>query len=240
MELQASTSRVDGIPRAMDEPNIDGASTQPLPASYYQPHSPARSTIFTPIIGKALRVHYSGTLDSTTGTLVYRHIKHPSTAMENEGGNNQCYLPEPTAERTGPEVTNNWCEYSTLKDGLVYSAHYLQHYEVKLEAFGDSQMMIAAQNGFASMRQTKLQPLAVQVNQIISNFACTSWNHTTREQNKMADLLANMAINSKSAKILTDEPRGNDQVVMSKSQLYSAMISVPHRQNSETPHSQPC
>ncbi|KAF1314920.1 Rxlr effector protein, partial [Globisporangium splendens] len=116
----------------------------------------------------------------------------------------------------GPEVTNNWCEYSALKDGLAYSAHYLQHYEVKLEVFGDSQMIIAAQNGFSSIRQTKLQPLAVRVNQIIANFAWTSWNHTKREQNKMADLLANMAMNSKSAKILTDESRGNDQVLMSQ------------------------
>ncbi|KAF1320967.1 Rxlr effector protein, partial [Globisporangium splendens] len=116
----------------------------------------------------------------------------------------------------GPEVTSNWCEYSALKDGLAYSAHYLQHYEVKLEVFGDSQMIIAAQNGFSSIRQTKLQPLAVRVNQIIANFAWTSWNHTKREQNKMADLLANMAMNSKSAKILTDESRGNDQVLMSQ------------------------
>ncbi|KAF1324660.1 Rxlr effector protein, partial [Globisporangium splendens] len=116
----------------------------------------------------------------------------------------------------GPEVTNNWCEYSALKDGLAHSAHYLHHYEVKLEVFGDSQMIIASQNGFSSIRQTKLQPLAVRVNQIIANFAWTSWNHTKREQNKMADLLANMAMNSKSAKILTDESRGNDQVLMSQ------------------------
>ncbi|KAF1333494.1 Rxlr effector protein, partial [Globisporangium splendens] len=116
----------------------------------------------------------------------------------------------------GPEVTNNWCEYSALKDGLAYSAHYLQHYEVKLEVFGDSQMIIAAQNGFSSIRQTKLQPLAVRVNQIIANFAWTSWNHTKREPNKMTDLLANMAMNSKSAKILTDESRGNDQILMSQ------------------------
>ncbi|KAF1321554.1 Rxlr effector protein, partial [Globisporangium splendens] len=116
----------------------------------------------------------------------------------------------------GPEVTNNRCEYSALKDGLAYSAHYLQHYEVKLEVFGDSQMIIASQNGFASIRQTKLQPLAVRVNQIIANFAWISWNHTKREQNKMADLLANMAMNSKSAKILTDESRGNDQILMSQ------------------------
>ncbi|KAF1316267.1 Rxlr effector protein, partial [Globisporangium splendens] len=155
----------------------------------------------------------------------------------------QCNLPEPTAQRTGetrfvaltgrmgdgpggsgwaliflnersnrwelkacgyaymgPEVTNNWCEYSALKDGLAYSAHYLQHYE----------------NEFDSIRQTKLQPLAVRVNQIIANFAWISWNHTKREQNKMADLLANMAMNSKNAKILTDESRGNDQVLMSQ------------------------
>ncbi|KAF1336036.1 Rxlr effector protein, partial [Globisporangium splendens] len=112
----------------------------------------------------------------------------------------------------GPEVTNNRCEYSALKDGLAYSAHYLQHYEVKLEVFGDSQMIIASQNGFASIRQTELQPLAVRVNQIIANFAWISWNHTKREQNKMADLLANVAMNSKSAKILTGESRGNDQL----------------------------
>ncbi|KAF1315581.1 Rxlr effector protein, partial [Globisporangium splendens] len=116
----------------------------------------------------------------------------------------------------GPQVTNNRCEYSALKDGLAYSAHYLQHYEVKLEVFGDSQMTITAQNRFSSIRQTKLQPLAVRVNQIIANFAWTSWNHTKREQNKMADLLANMAMNSKNAKILIDESRGNDQVLLSQ------------------------
>ncbi|KAF1327381.1 reverse transcriptase, partial [Globisporangium splendens] len=87
---------------------------------------------------------------------------------------------------------------------------------VKLEVFGDSQMMIAAQNGFSSIRQTELQPLAVRVNQIIANFAWISWNHTKREQNKMADLLANVAMNFKSAKILTDESRGNDQVLLSQ------------------------
>ncbi|KAF1324717.1 reverse transcriptase, partial [Globisporangium splendens] len=289
LELQACTSRMDGLPRAMDEPNIDESSTQPLPASCFQPHSPARSTIFALGFGKALRVHYSGTFDRSTETLVYRHIKHPSIVVENESGNTCVMQVRAVAHRMRtlkgekidatclsqllsalerqdlsrqleawrlyfdgdargnpgpggsgwafiflnehsnrwelkacgyaymePEVTNNWCEYSALKDGLAYSAHYLQHYEVKLEVFGDSQMIIAAQNGFASIRQTKLQPLAVRVNQIIANFAWTSWNHTKREQNKMADLLANMAMNSKSAKILTDESRGNDQVVMSQ------------------------
>ncbi|KAF1322106.1 hypothetical protein FI667_g11478, partial [Globisporangium splendens] len=85
-----------------------------------------------------------------------------------------------------------------------------------MEVFGDNQMIVAAQNGFASIRQTKLQPLAVRVNQIIANFAWTSWNHTKREQNKMADLLANMAMDSKNTKILTDESRGNDQVLLSQ------------------------
>ncbi|KAF1324711.1 reverse transcriptase, partial [Globisporangium splendens] len=116
----------------------------------------------------------------------------------------------------GPEVMNNWCEYNVLKDDLAYSAHYLQHYEVKLEVFGDSQMIIAAQNGFSSIRQTELQPLAIRVNQVVANFAWTSWNHTKREQDKMADLLANMAMNSKNAKILADESRGNDQVLLSQ------------------------
>ncbi|KAF1334948.1 Rxlr effector candidate protein, partial [Globisporangium splendens] len=92
----------------------------------------------------------------------------------------------------------------------------LKHYEVRLDVFGDSQMIIAAQNEFASKYQTKLQPLAVRVNQIIANFAWTSWNHTKREQNKMADLLANMAMYSKSAKMLADESRGNDQVLLSQ------------------------
>ncbi|KAF1335425.1 hypothetical protein FI667_g1205, partial [Globisporangium splendens] len=85
-----------------------------------------------------------------------------------------------------------------------------------LEVFRDSRMINAAQNGFASVRQTELQPPAVRVNQIVASFAWTSWNHTKREQNKMADLLANMAMNSKTAKILTDESRGNDQVLMSQ------------------------
>ncbi|KAF1319591.1 polyprotein, partial [Globisporangium splendens] len=140
----------------------------------------------------------------------------------------------------GPEVTNNWCEYSALKDGLAYSAHYLQHYEVKLEVFGDSQMIIAAQNWFASIRQTKLQPLAVRVNQIIADFAWTSWDHTKREQNKMADLLANMATSSKSAKILAVEQRGNDQVLMSQvaALLDNDVGATPS--NLDTPHRQQC
>ncbi|KAF1313253.1 Rxlr effector protein, partial [Globisporangium splendens] len=111
----------------------------------------------------------------------------------------------------------------------------LQHYEVKLEVFGDSQTIIASQNGFSSIRQTKLQPLAARVNQIIANFAWTSWNHTRREQNKMADLLANMAMNSKSAKILTDESRGNDQVVMSQVAALLDTDIVTMGRSEETP-----
>ncbi|KAF1324791.1 Rxlr effector protein, partial [Globisporangium splendens] len=135
----------------------------------------------------------------------------------------------------GPEVTNNWCEYSALKDGLAYSAHYLQHCEVNLEVFRDSQMIIASQNGFSSIRQTKLQPLAVRVNQIVANFAWTSWNHTKREQNKMADLLANMGMNSKNAKILTAESRGNDQVVMSQVAALLDTDIVTMGRSEETP-----
>ncbi|KAF1318308.1 Rxlr effector protein, partial [Globisporangium splendens] len=135
----------------------------------------------------------------------------------------------------GPEVTSNWCEYSALKDGLAYSAHYLQHCEVNLEVFRDSQMIIASQNGFSSIRQTKLQPLAVRVNQIIANFAWTSWNHTKREQNKMADLLANMGMNSKNAKILTAESRGNDQVVMSQVAALLDTDIVTMGRSEETP-----
>ncbi|KAF1336462.1 Reverse transcriptase precursor, partial [Globisporangium splendens] len=114
-------------------------------------------------------------------------------------------------------------EYKWISNGMgtitavpVSEKSHTDYYEVKLEVFGDSQMIIASQNGFSLIRQTKLQPLAVRVDQIIANFAWTSWNHTKREQNKMADLLANMAMNSKTAKILTDESRGNDQVLLSQ------------------------
>ncbi|KAF1316964.1 hypothetical protein FI667_g15099, partial [Globisporangium splendens] len=59
----------------------------------------------------------------------------------------------------------------------------------------------------------------------------------------MADLLTNMAMNSKNAKILTDESRGNDQVVMSQvaALLDTDIGATPSqlRNTSLTPHYYP-
>ncbi|KAF1332040.1 Rxlr effector protein, partial [Globisporangium splendens] len=249
LELQASTSRVDGLPRTMDRPNIDRASTNlflPHIASRTAPpgqrsllremekhfgfitpeHSVALQKLWfivtssIPVLlwrtsveivheRQHLTIEESNQRVWTASVMQVRAVAHRMRTLKGEKINATCLSqllsvlerqdlsrqleawatarlyfdggargnPGPGGsgwalillnERSnrwelkacgyaymGPEVTDNWCEYSALKDGLAYSAHYLQHYEVNLEVFGDSQMIIAAQNGFSSIRQTK-------------------------------------------------------------------------------------
>ncbi|KAF1313871.1 reverse transcriptase, partial [Globisporangium splendens] len=238
LELQASTSRVDGLlGRWMGRTLTEQALNLFLPHIASRTAPPGQRSLLRELekhFGVLERQDLSRQLEAWATARLY--FDGGARGNPGPGGSgwaliflnersNRWELKACGYAYMGPEVTNNWCEYSALKDGLAYSAHYLQHYEVKLEVFGDSQTIIASQNGFASIRQTKLQPLAVRVNQIIANFAWTSWNHTKREQNKMADLLANMAMNSKNAKILADESREMIKYFCPKSQLYSTMIS---------------
>ena len=110
----------------------------------------------------------------------------------------------------GPMVTSNWCEYNALKDGLAQCGRILQKYDICLEVYGDSQMIVAVHNGVATIKQPALRQINQRVQQLCGQFAWVTWRHTKREHSKMTDSLANAAMNAKSSKVLTEHTRGLD------------------------------
>jgi ribonuclease HI len=110
----------------------------------------------------------------------------------------------------GPMVTNNWCEYNALKDGLAQCRRILQKYDICLEVYGDSQMIVAVHNGVATIKQPALRQINQRVQQLCGQFAWMTWKHTKREHNKMTDFLANETMNARSSKVLTEHTSGLD------------------------------
>ena len=110
----------------------------------------------------------------------------------------------------GTSVTNNYCEYAALQDGLAHARTELEHTATHLEVYGDSNMIIDARNGYATLVAPHLQNAATNVDRIASNIAWISWKHVKREYNKMADYLANVAMDSRGTRTLRETTTGPD------------------------------
>lgn len=86
---------------------------------------------------------------------------------------------------------------------------FITQQETHLEVHGDSNMIIDARNGYASIiTAPHLKEIQNTVNQIVANLAWTSWNHVKREWNKMADFMANVAMDTQSSRILDHTSAG--------------------------------
>lgn len=110
----------------------------------------------------------------------------------------------------GAQVINNICEIAALRGGLAYARTHFRNSATHLEIIGDSNLFIEAKRGFSKIRAPHLAGLDAQIDYIASHLAWTSWTHTKRT-NKMADRLANMAMDSRAAKAPTDHATGSDK-----------------------------
>lgn len=87
--------------------------------------------------------------------------------------------------------TNNYAEYMGLYYGM------LKAIEIKadnLEVIGDSKLVISQCNGVYQVKSKKLKKIYDKIKTLEENFESISYIHVYRENNKIADKLANDAI----------------------------------------------
>ncbi len=87
--------------------------------------------------------------------------------------------------------TNNVAEYTALIIGLEEAArHGIEDLEVRM----DSKLVVEQMNGKWRIKHPNLKPLAIQAGALLATFPKRQIRHIPREQNAVADALANRAI----------------------------------------------
>jgi ribonuclease HI len=88
-------------------------------------------------------------------------------------------------------ATNNIAEYTALIIGLEEATrHGVEDLEVRM----DSKLVVEQMNGRWKVRDAKLRPLAIRAGALLALFPRRRIRHIPRDQNAVADLLANRAI----------------------------------------------
>ncbi len=91
-------------------------------------------------------------------------------------------------------ATNNQAEYTAL---LLALKKALELGAEELEIRSDSQLLIKQLRGEYRVKSPNIITLFIKAKSLLSNFRRTTFTHIPREQNKRADSLANLAIDSK-------------------------------------------
>ena len=90
-------------------------------------------------------------------------------------------------------ATNNEAEYQALIDALNYC---IENSIKEIEVFLDSNLVIEQVNKNFKVKAGNLKVLNSQVENMINEFEYIEFKHVYREENKRADQLANMALDS--------------------------------------------
>ena len=90
-------------------------------------------------------------------------------------------------------ATNNEAEYQALIDGLNYC---IENSIKEIEVFLDSNLVVEQVNKNFKGKAGNLKALNSQVENMIKEFEYIEFKHVYREENKRADQLANMALDS--------------------------------------------
>jgi len=96
------------------------------------------------------------------------------------------------------ETTNNTAEYKGLLIALTWLEEFVKENQVeKLEIYMDSNLVVEQINKNWKIKQDHLAELAFQIWSKLSKIALPyKLSHVRREKNKIADLLANQAMDS--------------------------------------------
>jgi ribonuclease HI len=92
------------------------------------------------------------------------------------------------------KATNNVAEYMALIRGLEEAA-VLGLKEIKVTS--DSELMVKQMKGEYRVKNEGLQPLYLHAKSLVRKFNSFSIEHTRREENKHADMLANKGIDER-------------------------------------------
>jgi ribonuclease HI len=94
------------------------------------------------------------------------------------------------------ETTNNVAEYQALLLGLEEARKLAVK---KLRVLADSELMVKQLNGHYRVKSPHLLPLWRQALQALQQFEAYAIMHVPREKNRLADEVANQAIDQKAA-----------------------------------------
>ena len=90
-------------------------------------------------------------------------------------------------------ASNNEAEYLALESALDYC---VKNNYLNLEVFLDSKLVVEQVNGNYQVKSNNLKPLRDKILEHIEKLEFISINHVYRENNKRADELANLALDS--------------------------------------------
>ena len=90
-------------------------------------------------------------------------------------------------------ATNNEAEYQALIDGLNFC---IDNSIKEIEVFLDSNLVVEQVNKNFKVKAENLKELNSKVDELIQEFNFIKINHVYREENKRADQLANMALDT--------------------------------------------
>ncbi len=90
--------------------------------------------------------------------------------------------------------TNNYAEYSALIDGLK---RCLSLELTCLDVRSDSELLVRQLNGRYRVKSPNLAPLFKEAKKLMESFESVTITHIGREQNREADSLANLSIDTR-------------------------------------------
>lgn len=94
------------------------------------------------------------------------------------------------------QKTNNQSEYLALRTALRET--YARFPDTNIQCFMDSQLIVEQMKGNYKVKNAALRPIFEEVSRIAAQFKNFTITHIPREQNELADALANRAMDRRS------------------------------------------
>lgn len=92
-------------------------------------------------------------------------------------------------------ATNNFAEYTAVLEALNYIKGNLPKIR-GINFFMDSKLVVEQLSGNFKIKSANLKPLIVRIRELESKLPPITYHHVPRQMNKVADLLANKALDS--------------------------------------------
>lgn len=94
------------------------------------------------------------------------------------------------------ETTNNVAEYSAILAAFEYISNNFHPSETNIQFFMDSNLAAQQLSGKFKIKSPHLGAIVFQIKKLESLFPTVTYQHVRRELNKVADALANKALDS--------------------------------------------
>jgi len=93
------------------------------------------------------------------------------------------------------QTTNNVAEYTALIRMLKHLNKLLKSKTAEINVYSDSELLVKQMNGDYRIKSAHLIPLAIEARKLLKAYSHLKLNLINREQNKIADKLANKTLN---------------------------------------------